>query len=538
MTQAFTTPLPLAAIKRYGLPVLLYLGGYLCLKLAAPEHTLGAATIAPWNAAPVLGVALVFRRGLTWAPLTLLAPLLAWLVGSPPAGTSGPVTAAIIEALTMSAAGWALQQVDFHGQMNRLRDVLTLIVLAVAAATIMAWCETAIYVVNDSPSPTWSGLGAVAVPVFLSNIVALTSVLPAVLIFSRPRPLPTWRRLLSIEAILQMSALLVISWEVFVRFVNAELHFFYLLFLPFAWIASRRGQRTTVVALTACYGALVTSDWLIGHEAETIFDLELRFLALAATSLALGAATSERRAAEARMQARQAELAYVLRLNVGWEMASALAHELNQPLSAAMNYCQAARNLLRGEKPDTARAATIIDQGIDRIEHLGNIVRGLRDFMKKGEMSMLRTDLADTVAEALRLLEGEASVGDIDLRADGLQALPKVLADKTQIAQVLVNLIRNAIQAITASGEINGRIAIEAQQNDNQVEVTVSDNGPGLEDEIAEHIFEPFVTASGDGMGLGLSIVKSIVEAHGGRVWCTTGPKGTVFGFSLLTAPE
>jgi two-component system sensor kinase FixL len=157
----------------------------------------------------------------------------------------------------------------------------------------------------------------------------------------------------------------------------------------------------------------------------------------------------ERRRQETLMAERQLELAHFQRLNVGWEMASALAHELNQPLTAAMNLSQAALRFLTAPSPDLDKTASTLRLSIDRIERVGQIIHGLRDFMRKGELTLSRNLPADMATDALQLVQAEAKAAGISLQAAGLAALPPVLADKTQIVQVLVNLLRNAVQALS-----------------------------------------------------------------------------------------
>ncbi|MEW5726230.1 MAG: ATP-binding protein, partial [Pseudomonadota bacterium] len=353
-----------------------------------------------------------------------------------------------------------------------------------------------------------------------------------------PRRWRHLRGLLSVEAMLQAAALAVIGYEVFGRFANAETHFFYLMFLPLAWVTTRHGQQGATLALAATFVAPLATDWIHGHEDHAVIELQIRLFALSVTSLLLGAMVSERHTAQTHMMARQTELAHVQRLNVGWEMASALAHELNQPLTAAMNYCQASLRILRANPADAERACEVLSKGIDRIERAGEIIHGLRDFMRKGDVRRVRMTVAEVVEDALRLVVAEANDSGVILHAGGLAGLPAAMADRTQVVQVLVNLARNAIQAIATSG-IGGTVAISARVGDEGLEVTVADDGPGLDDAVAARLFEPFVTTKDVGMGLGLSISKSILETNGGRLWAEQGAAGgTVFRFTLPLAEE
>ena len=187
---------------------------------------------------------------------------------------------------------------------------------------------------------------------FLSSATALIMVAPVLLMPALGRQEPMRRPLISAETFLQSLALAVVSWEVFGRFVNEEIHFFYVLFLPLGWIATRHGQSGAVVAIAVVYLAPLISDWFVPHREQAIIELQIRLCVLGVTALLIGAMGSERRLTQERMLARQAELAHVQRLNVGWEMASALAHEINQPVTAAMNYTQAALRMISAPAPD------------------------------------------------------------------------------------------------------------------------------------------------------------------------------------------
>jgi two-component system, LuxR family, sensor kinase FixL len=243
---------------------------------------------------------------------------------------------------------------------------------------------------------------------------------------------------------------------------------------------------------------------------------------------------TERQQTEARLQELQAELVHMSRLTAMGEMASALAHELNQPLSAIANYMKGSRRLLENS-PDT-RAATLrdaMDKAGDQALRAGQIIRRLRDFVARGESERRVEDIKKLVEEASALaLVGVKDKGvrvrfDFDPRSDF------VLADKVQIQQVLLNLMRNAIDAMEDC-ERRELVIATSSMADHMVEISVADTGSGISPEVGAQLFQPFVTTKSQGMGVGLSISRTIIEAHGGSIAPRPNPGGgTIFSFTL-----
>jgi two-component system sensor kinase FixL len=216
------------------------------------------------------------------------------------------------------------------------------------------------------------------------------------------------------------------------------------------------------------------------------------------------------------------------------EMASALAHELNQPLSAISNYLKGSRRLLEsgsGEQLVTARDA--LDKAADQALRAGQIIRRLRDFVSRGEIELRVESVSKLVEEASALaLVGARERGvRVSYRYDS--ATDTVLAAKVQIQQVLVNLLRNALDAMESSARKELQISTN-QTEGGMVMVSIADTGSGIDPEVAPNLFRPFVTSKAHGMGVGLSISQTIIDAHGGRIWVEPNPGGgTVFRFTL-----
>ncbi len=248
---------------------------------------------------------------------------------------------------------------------------------------------------------------------------------------------------------------------------------------------------------------------------------------------------TRRRATEARLEEMQAELAHASRVSAMGTMASSLAHELNQPLTAVANYVEAARDLL--DMPTAENVAIVRDALGDaaiQAVRAGQIVRRLRDFIARGETDKRVENLRGLIngANALALI-GVAELG-IDIRLDIDSRIEGVLVDKVQIQQVLVNLIRNAVEALIDAPV--RRLTISATpRGDQMVQVSVVDTGPGIDPEVESDLFRPFVSTKDAGMGLGLSICQTIIEAHDGKIWLDK-PKegGTAFRFTIAASGD
>ncbi|PZW46824.1 PAS/PAC sensor signal transduction histidine kinase [Humitalea rosea] len=247
---------------------------------------------------------------------------------------------------------------------------------------------------------------------------------------------------------------------------------------------------------------------------------------------------TDKRRAEAERQELQAELLHVSRLGVLGQMATTLAHELNQPLTAVANYMKAAQRLVENDTPGSAaRVAEAMDKAAAQARRAGEIIRRLREFASRGETEKRRESVATLLEEATNLAFIGAKQRGITCTLEIDPACGFVLVDKVQIQQVLLNLIRNAIEAMDSWSRQFVTVTATAQEE--SVEITVTDTGPGLAPEVADQLFRPFVTTKRSGMGVGLSICLAIVEAHGGRIWASPNPGGgTIFRFTLLAMPE
>ncbi|MBU0641147.1 MAG: PAS domain S-box protein [Planctomycetes bacterium] len=244
---------------------------------------------------------------------------------------------------------------------------------------------------------------------------------------------------------------------------------------------------------------------------------------------------TERVRAEELARTHQAELTHVSRLSLVGELASGLAHEVNQPLSTILYYARGCTRRASNRAPNASELLEIMERIAAQAERAGGIVNRIRDFVRKADPRPVWMDINGAVQEALDLAEAEIKRKRIQLRLDLAEAAPRVYADRIQIEQVVLNLVYNAIEAMQdiEVAERQLRIATRCQGGSN-VLVTVTDSGPGFPPETAHQLFDPFFSTKTEGMGMGLSVSRSIIETHEGRLWATAGDgRGSTFQFTL-----
>jgi two-component system sensor kinase FixL len=243
---------------------------------------------------------------------------------------------------------------------------------------------------------------------------------------------------------------------------------------------------------------------------------------------------SDRLARDRRIQELQTEMWHVSRLTDMGQVAAGLAHELNQPLTAILNYTNAGLDIAKdsGDKD----LETIFGKVAEQTSRAGNIIRRLRSFIEKREPNRVAEDLGKTVEEAIRLGMMDAADRNIHLELRAEPGLPPALIDRIQIQQVVINLMKNAAEAMEHSENRHMTVSVQSASPE-FLQVAVADTGPGLAKEVADKLFQAFTSTKKSGMGMGLNICRSIVEAHGGRLWAEDNPGGgTIFRFNVPAA--
>ena len=244
---------------------------------------------------------------------------------------------------------------------------------------------------------------------------------------------------------------------------------------------------------------------------------------------------TERQATQRRLHDLQAELAHVGRVTAMGTLATALAHELNQPLTAIANYVETARDLLHEPSEDVLHdVREALDECAKQSVRAGQIVRRLRDYISRGEVDRKPESLRQLVSEASVLAMIGAGERGVEIEVALDPTCDTVLVDRIQIQQVILNLVRNAFEAMEELPHRRVQI-LSLREDSGRIRVTIADSGPGLDPELAERLFQPFASTKNEGMGLGLSICHTIVQGHAGRIWADASDLGgTAFHFTLL----
>jgi two-component system sensor histidine kinase DctS len=243
---------------------------------------------------------------------------------------------------------------------------------------------------------------------------------------------------------------------------------------------------------------------------------------------------TERKRAEELARQQQDKLQFTSRLVTMGEMASTLAHELNQPLSAIASYTTGCLNLLEAGSVDRAELRTALEKSANQAQRAGRIIRRVHEFVKKRESRRAPCAINEVIEDALGLVDADARKRGVRLTWKPGENLPELMADRVMIEQVLLNLMRNGMDAMVNTPAARRELRVESRREGEGLRVSVADQGPGIAAEVAAHLYEPFFTTKSEGMGMGLNICRSIVEFHQGRLWHEPRPEGgTVFHLTL-----
>jgi C4-dicarboxylate-specific signal transduction histidine kinase len=312
---------------------------------------------------------------------------------------------------------------------------------------------------------------------------------------------------------------------------------FYLLFLPITWVAVSSGLEGVSVALVVTQVGLFGALQFSSERMKDITNMQARMLVLAVTGLAAGAVVTERRHAEQQLRQNQAAIARLSRLGSMGELAAAIAHEVNQPLSAAGTYSRLVTDSLASETLSDPSIVQTAQKATAQVERAAAVIRRLRALVRIGRSDMSAVGIAKIIQEALDLVGPVLDRSNIGVDIEVESGLPPVMADRIQIEQVLVNLLRNSAEAMAGAPGNCNRISLRAiKTGARHIEIRVCDTGPGFPAEFCGAVPPLFSSNKADGLGVGLSLCRSIAEAHGGTIRVMSGKNGATVSFTLRLA--
>ena len=511
-----------------------YLALYVLLDWVSYIHPLQGINITPWNPQPALAIALLLWRpghiGLVWVGL-----LLAELVVRGGAGDWWAVSTASL-ALSWMYAAMARLLDRVLGPQPDLDTVRRLVGFMAVASAGSLLCGV-VYVVSqfatllDAPDFI---LGAVArywIGDFVGLVVTLPILLLAITPAGRQRLATLARRPWNLVVI---ALIILLLWAVLGDGGGVYYRFFYLLFIPVVIASTVAGVLGAVLAAGVSQLGLILMVQVFPQSDLTVFELQALMAAITMTGLLVGVLVDER----ARTAA---ALGDSMRLATAGQMAAALAHELGQPLTALNNYAQACRLLVAGEQPRAEGTLDRLDDVAQRIvqdvNRASEVIRRLRDFFRTGDVQRQAVDVAMLVAQAMDAHRQRADRTGVELVATLSAPLPLVWLDPVQIGVVLRNLIDNALHA-AEQAPAPRRVELRAGVSEAYLLMEVLDSGPGVEPGRLAVLFEPGVSDKPGGMGIGLTISRAIVQAHGGRLWAVPETGGHFCITLMLGEPK
>jgi signal transduction histidine kinase len=507
--------------------VIAYLVGYVFLDWVSYVHPVLPLGITPWNPPPALSLFLLLRFGQRHWPWLFVAAFAAdYLVRGLPARWPVHVEAAALLTAAYAFAADRLRRrepgglaLDSPGALGGFLLVIVPVTAVVATAYVVLFATVGRVPVES--------LSSSVVRHWVGDLIGILVFAPVLLVvpWSRVR---SWRPAPAVvaECAAQAASLALALWIVFGVPQVDEFKSFYLLFLPVLWMAVRWGLTGATLGLAAAQLGLIVAIQFGGYHAATFVQLQVLTLTLAVTALLLGAVVSQRGAVERALRRKQDALNRSLQFAAAGEMSSALAHELNQPMTALSNYLRASQLMLRDPAHERALLDATMDKAVNEAQRAGAVMQRLRDFFRRGQTTLEAVAVPALVADAVDAVRTRAEHAQVALQVEAPADAVPVRADRVQVSLVIHNLLANAIEAVAQAGGARREVRIALEQDAKAVRVVVEDTGAGIAPEVAATMFEPFTTTKAEGMGLGLAISRTLVRANGGDLTAEPGAGG------------
>ena len=354
----------------------------------------------------------------------------------------------------------------------------------------------------------------------------------SLLVLTRPRLLK-----LSTETVLQLAAIALALVVVFGVVEEQQFQLFYVLFLPVVWMAVRAGLEGVSAGILATQLGLILGIQLFPAGTFNVTSFQALMLVLAMTGLVAGELVTERRRTQSQLSQQQEQLSRVARLGSMGELAAAVAHELNQPLTAAGTYTRLVDDAIGSGNGDPKMIAETAKKAVAQVERAAEVVRRLRALVRLDRSNRASWKVERAVKDTIELCQPDIDRHHVTVRSLIPNDLPSVMIDLLQIEQVLINVVRNAVDALGENQASRRVVSIEAKAADADfIELRVTDTGPGFSRQLLDNAFVPLASTKAEGLGIGLSLCKSIIEAHGGILKLEGDARGAVVRFTLPIA--
>ena len=419
----------------------------------------------------------------------------------------------------------------FDRKLSSLRDLELLGLVAAISAAFVALSYVAM--MTAAGLLPFKGFAAASLRYWVGDMIGIMVVAPfGLVVLTHRRTLP-----MSAETALQFAAIIAALALVFGYAREQQFQLFYVLFLPIIWMAVRTGAEGVTIGIVVTQLGLILGVIAFPGKGHDVTAYQAVMLVLATTGLVAGVLVTEHRRTATQLRQHQDSLSQLSRLGSMGELAAAIAHELNQPLMAAGTYTRLVNDAIATPNADTAAVAETAKKAVLQVERAAEVVRRLRALVRLDRSSRAPLGVEQIVKETIALCQPDIDRIDADVRVLLPGELPRVMVDILQIEQALLNLLRNSIQAIGETKHTHRTIAVEASAADDDfVEVTVRDSGPGFQPGLLDNPFLPFSTTKPEGLGFGLPLCKSIIEAHGGQLWLVGSSSGAAVHFTLPVA--
>lgn len=509
-----------------------YVAAYVLLDWLSYVHPFATFGITPWNPQAGLSFALIVLFGRPLLPWLFVAPLTAdFLVRNLPLPLGAEALFVLIYGLSYGGAALLLlsPRIGFDRTLSSRRSLLWLMGLAISSIVVVALAQALVLLAYGLI--TTQDVMHAFLRAFVGDLIGVTVFTPFLLIAFTRTKLPALSWDMTGVMLLVVAALA----GVFGLAEAFRFQLFYIFFLPIIWVAVRFGLEGVTVALVAIQLGLIAAIEISGQSGADVVAYQALMVVLSMTGLALGVLVTEQHRTQQQLRMHQEALHRSFRLATMGEFAAAVAHEINQPLTAIGNYSRLAK--LAAQKADTDGAIRASSDAIAQVERAGSVIRRLRDFIRVGSVDVTPHAVGALIHEALAIYRPELERDGIRVEVNAPGDLPMVNVDALQVEQVLLNLLRNSAEALTQAGRYDGRISIDAaREPQGMIRIRVIDNGPGLDPALADEPIAPFSTTKAGGLGLGLSLSRSIVEAQGGQLHVEDTGNGVCVSLTLPAA--